>query len=201
MRTCRKCFRTIDEGIKFCPHCGWDQSIDPHTGKNAAPSGERVNWSAGGTAEAPYRANDRAQNTGSSSAAGESTGSVIYSFPQRNIAMDVVFSILTGGLYILWWIYRLTCDFNEVSRLHRLPSPGISPGLVVLLAMLTGGLFMVFYWFQLCRQAAALVDVTENNLTDYSALCAICAVTGPVGNLVGCAVMQNVLNLYTKYKL
>jgi hypothetical protein len=193
MRTCKKCFRAKDEDVRFCPHCGWDQTKDP---KAQDKAGQEDKWSSGGSAQAGSRTQTEARQAESGP-----DEDPIYSFTPRSIALAVALSFLTGGLYIFWWIYRLMTEFNEVSRRQGQYPPGLSPGLAVVLTFLTGGLFMIYGWMVVCRQAASLKDASGQNLTDYTALCALTALAGLPGCLIGCAVMQNVLNLYIKYKM
>lgn len=193
MRTCKKCFRAIDEDAQFCPHCGWDQSKNPHEEEK---SQEEAKWSSGGFAGGAGPSYDDGFQ------ADEGTNEApIYSFLPRNIATAVILSFLTCGLYLLWWIYQLMLEFNELSLRQGQMPPGLSPVLTVVLTFFTGGLFMIYAWTVICRQAAQLTDATGQHLTDYTVLCSLTALANLPGCLIGCAVMQNMLNIFIRYQL
>lgn len=60
---------------------------------------------------------------------------------ERSIALAIVLSLLTFGIYELYWIYKLHEEANTLSnRFHEL-----RPGIVVLLCIITLGVYEV-YW-------------------------------------------------------
>ena len=59
---------------------------------------------------------------------------------QRNIALCIVLSIVTCGIYGLYWIYTLTEDSNMASG-----EAGTSGGMVILLSIITCGIYE-WYW-------------------------------------------------------
>lgn len=60
--------------------------------------------------------------------------------PQRNIVLYVILTIVTCGLFGLFWYISLTNDANDL-----LGEPGTSGGMALLLNFITCGLYG-FYW-------------------------------------------------------
>lgn len=69
-----------------------------------------------------------------------STGKV--SFAERNIIMAIVLSIVTCGIYGIYWTYKLVEESNEASG-ETTPSP-IS---VILLAIVTCGIYELYWYY------------------------------------------------------
>ncbi len=60
---------------------------------------------------------------------------------ERNIAVCVILTIITCGIYGLVWIASINDEARNVSGTTK----GFSGGLVILLSIVTCGLFMI-YW-------------------------------------------------------
>ena len=60
---------------------------------------------------------------------------------QRNIAVCIILSIVTCGIYGLYWLFTLNEDTNNASRE---PQP-VSGGMVILLSIVTCGIY-AFIW-------------------------------------------------------
>ena len=59
---------------------------------------------------------------------------------ERNIALCIVFSIITCGIYSLYWFVCLTNDTNTVTQ-----EEGTSGGLALLFTIITCGIYS-FFW-------------------------------------------------------
>lgn len=84
---------------------------------------------------------------------------------KRNIGLCIVFSLLTCGIYALYWMYKLTEETNSLSG-----DSSTSPGLVILLSIVTCGIY-TFYWaykmgkqLQVAQEAAGLVSSDDSVL-------------------------------------
>ena len=60
---------------------------------------------------------------------------------QRNIALCIVFSIITCGIYGIYWFICLTNDTNDISG----TADGTSGGMAFLFTLITCGIYS-FYW-------------------------------------------------------
>lgn len=127
---CSKCGKEISETAKFCPFCGAEQKmakgrveseiIDPPPANHwQRVERDGVDW-----------------NSMQSGSWYSSSGIV-----KRNIAVYVILSICTCGIFELVWLAQMANDLNKVSnREHE-----TSGGMVVFLSIITLG-FYQFYW-------------------------------------------------------
>ena len=73
---------------------------------------------------------------------------------KRNIVVCLLLSIITCGLYTLYWFVCLANDVNTVSGV-----PDTSGGVVLLLTIITCGLYG-FYWAYRCGEK---IDIAKRN--------------------------------------
>lgn len=71
---------------------------------------------------------------------------------KRNLALMVVFSILTAGLYYLYLFVTLTNVSNELDPKHA-TAGGVK---ALLFLIFTAGLYMVYWDFRMGQKAAAV---------------------------------------------
>ena len=74
---------------------------------------------------------------------------------RRNIAVCIVLTLVTCGIYGIYWIVCLTNDVNTVSG----DVNGTSGGMVVLLTIVTCGIYGIYWAY---KQGEKL-DFTKNN--------------------------------------
>lgn len=101
----------------------------------------------------------------------------------RNIALYIVLSIITCGIFGFYWLYTLNEDINAVSNE---PNP-MSSALVIVLTIITCG---IFGWYWLYKQGDNLdkVDGSSNSGIIY-------LVIGVFGlSIISWALMQDRLN-------
>lgn len=65
---------------------------------------------------------------------------------QRNIALCIILSLVTCGIYGIYWFVCLTNDTNAVAN-----EEGTSGGLAFLFALITFGIY-TFYWAYKCGE-------------------------------------------------
>ncbi len=66
---------------------------------------------------------------------------------KRNIATCLILSIVTCGLYTLYWMYAITEDIIIIAK----DEWSISGGMTLLLTFLTCGLFLIFWAYKMGR--------------------------------------------------
>ena len=69
---------------------------------------------------------------------------------RRNIATCIILTVVTCGIYSIYWLYCLIRDINTISE----DPDSMSPIIVILLGIITCGIYFV-YWFY---KAGALLD-------------------------------------------
>ena len=107
---------------------------------------------------------------------------------RRNIAVCIVLTLVTCGIYGIYWIVCLTNDVNTVSG----DVNGTSGGMVVLLTIVTCGIFGIYWAY---KQGEKL-DFTKNNRgipsSNSGVLYLILQIFG--FGIIAYALMQNELN-------
>ena len=107
---------------------------------------------------------------------------------QRNIALCIILSIVTCGIYGLYWIYKLTEDVNKLTG----DPNATSGGMVILLSIITCNIYM---WYWLYKQGDAIDQVKASrglSSGNSGILYLILAIFGL--GIVSYALMQNELN-------
>ena len=107
---------------------------------------------------------------------------------RRNIAVCIVLTLVTCGIYGIYWIVCLTNDVNTVSG----DVNGTSGGMVVLLTIVTCGIYGIYWAY---KQGEKL-DFTKNNggipSSNSGVLYLILQIFG--FGIIAYALMQNELN-------
>lgn len=110
---------------------------------------------------------------------------------KRNIALCILFSILTFGLYGLYWVYCLAEDTGSAAA-RKMPGGGA----VLLFSILTCGIYQL-YWFY--RAGDALDELRQGRGRGTGHLAILYLVLGLLGfHLVSYALMQYELNEYAQ---
>lgn len=107
---------------------------------------------------------------------------------QRNIAVCIILSLVTCGIYGIYWIYKLNDEINEVSGRN-----GTSGGMVILFSLITCGIYAIYWYYQM----GAAIDELRARRNYPSSSCAILYLVLSLFGLsiVSLALMQNELNM------
>lgn len=65
-------------------------------------------------------------------------------FPERNLAVAIILTLITCGLYAIYWMYTITEDSNKISGE---PNPS-SGGMVILLSIVTCGIYSLYWMYK-----------------------------------------------------
>lgn len=108
---------------------------------------------------------------------------------ERNIGLCIVLTIITIGIYGLYWLY---CIVEDVNALLETPNAQ-SGGMVVLLSIVTCSIYLI-YWMYITGQALDNYIVTrEGGMNGSRAV--LYMVLSIVGlSIVSTALLQNELN-------
>lgn len=161
---CPNCGTNAPEGTGFCPNCGASmQTSTPNNGAVPPP-------------------NPMPQYTGTPV---PPNGSGI---EQKNIALCIILSLITCGIYGLYWLYTLNEDAKTLSN----DVNGTSGGIVILLGIVTCGIY-TWYWMykqgDRIDQAKSMRGVPSSN---SGILYLILSIVGL--SIVSYALMQNEIN-------
>lgn len=71
----------------------------------------------------------------------------------RSIAVAIILTIITCGIYGLYWMYTIARGFDENPTHARV---GTSPGVTVLLFIITGGIYGIYAYYKWGQASAEI---------------------------------------------
>ena len=113
-------------------------------------------------------------------------------YRQRSPAMVIILSLVTCGLYPLYWYYRTSGDIQSA-----LGTYDTEPGVEVVLIVVTCGIYVIYWWYKYGTRVMELQRLrgapVRDNVLLYTLLSAVGAWLGWM-DLVNMAIMQSDLN-------
>jgi H+/Cl- antiporter ClcA len=102
----------------------------------------------------------------------------------RSIPISIILSFVTCGIYMLYWIYRLNDEINELAQDETAPGGG----LVIILTALTCGIYGLYWYYRMGEKCDYIAQThTSNNI--------LYLVLGIFGlGIVSIALMQDTVN-------
>ena len=173
-KICGHCGAANEGNNKFCISCG-------------APLAERRNDGEqyrGPSYDNSYDADHRAGG-GNAGARGRNTEEIIYtSVAPRSIALCIVLTIITFGIYGLVWMAKLNNDVNELAEDPIAPGGGM----VVFLTIITLGIYGLFWLYKMGQKCDYIRQVNASSGILYLIL-------GCIGlSIVSWALIQDSIN-------
>ena len=107
---------------------------------------------------------------------------------ERNIAVAIILTIITCGIYGIYWFIVLTDDARLASRDQQAPTGGIA----FLLTLVTCGIYGIYWAYKMGKTIATAKQVNGLNVEDNSVLYLILQLFGL--GIINYALMQNELN-------
>lgn len=101
---------------------------------------------------------------------------------QRNIGMAILFSIISCGIYGLYWMYKITQEITEYNN------ESANPTTELLLSIFTFGIYYLYWNYKMGKRIAQ----ARSSSSDDSILYLILAFFGL--GIVSLAIMQNNMN-------
>ena len=161
MRFCPSCHAVCEDDQKFCSNCG--KILRPVSSGNPEPA----------VTPRPA-ANTPPQQE-----------NVIYTdVMPRSIPAAIILSIVTCGIYGLYWMYKLNNEINEMAEDTQSPE-GL---MVILLSIITCGIYGLYWNYQMGRKC----DYITGRDASSSILFLVLALFGL--SIVSFALMQDTIN-------
>lgn len=190
---CSNCGTQFPDSAKFCPNCGTAVAqSDPEPVSNPAPepAPEPSPEPSAQQAYPNYTAPN--QNTSGYQAYTPYTnGTTFYDvgIQPRDIAVAIILSIVTCGIYNIYWFIKMVDDVNRAAN----DQSAFSGGVTWLLSFVTGGIYGCYWYYQAGKKMAYAKQV-RNMPVDNSAeiLYLILAIFGL--GIVNMALIQSDLN-------
>lgn len=103
---------------------------------------------------------------------------------RREIALSIVLTIITCGIYGLYWIAKVQDDSLEISK-----EEGTSGGMVVLLSIITCGIYFLFWMYNLGKRIDKIAENPDGSSNIIYLILTICGL-----GIVSLCLAQNELN-------
>lgn len=132
---CPNCGNNLPDGTKFCPSCGTQTAARQNNSDNAQHQN-------------PNAQNFRYQNPNFNAVPRAPIA-------RRSVGVAIILSIITCGIYGIYWLISLANELNTASGRYS----DTSGGMVFLLTLVTCG---IYGWFWLYK-AGEKVDIIKSN--------------------------------------
>ena len=114
----------------------------------------------------------------------------------RSIPVCIILSIVTCGIYNLYWIYRLAKDVNTLNAAQQKPT-GQDAGMVILLYIITCGLYGIYFYWKVGKLVKQLQFDIGYYVEDNSLVMMLLCIFG-LGLISNC-ILQSTLNDIQRY--
>ena len=108
---------------------------------------------------------------------------------KRSIAEVIVLTLVTCGIYGLYWIYAFSTDIKTY-----LDDETINPGLELLLTIVTCGIYGIYWFYKFGKLICTCQEKAGLQIEDNSIVYVVLAVIQPLA-VVNIGLMQNAINL------
>lgn len=173
MKICKYCRSENDDRNKFCIHCG---AVLEQEERSAAADASMIR----------ERFERMREERRAEEAARDDRGErVIYTnVAPRSIALSIILSFVTFGIYMLYWQYKLNDEVNDMAE----DPAALGGGMVVILSIITFGIYNL-YWFYKMGQKCDYIRQQDS----YSSI--LYLVLGVFGlGIVSFALIQDSIN-------
>lgn len=170
MAYCNNCGAPVADGARACQHCG-----TPVPTSNTTPPayGSAPSYSAPSYGAPAYGA--------------PVYGAPMGRVPYRSIATAIILSLVTCGIYGIYWFFKLTDETN-----YALGEPGTSGGTAFLLTLVTCGIYGIYWYY---KQGEKLDRLAMKKGQAGSSRGVLYLILGVLGfGVVSYALMQDSLN-------
>ena len=159
---CANCGQEVPEGTNYCTKCG------------ASLNNDQTNTNNGST----VIINNYNNNSN-------------LKLPNRNIALAVIFSILTCGIYGIYWFIVMTDETNMISD-----EKNASGGMAFLFTILTCGIYAIYWNFKMGQKLFNAGKKYNKPIGDNSILYLILSLIG--FSIVNYCLIQSDLNKFSQ---
>ena len=111
---------------------------------------------------------------------------------ERNIALCIILSLVTCGIYAMYWLYCLATDMNTITKDENSTSSG---GMVILLSLVTCGIYHI-YWMYKTGAAIDSINARKGGSSSNGIIFLLLSLFGFA--IVGYALTQDFLNKQSK---
>ena len=114
---------------------------------------------------------------------------------EKSIGLCVVLSIVTCGIYGIYWLYTIARDLNDLCESQN-QEKGAEPGLVVVLGIVTCGIYSLYYLWKAGKMVASLTRSNGQHPSDDSIVLMVLSLLQL--SLVSYCILQSHINGFAK---
>lgn len=114
---------------------------------------------------------------------------------EKSIGLCVVLSLVTCGIYSLYWLYTIAHDLNELCESQN-QEKGAEPGLVVVLSIATCGIYLLYYLWKAGKMVSSLTRSNGQHPSDDSIVLMVLSILQL--SLVSYCILQSHINGFAK---
>lgn len=187
---CFKCGKELDDSAVFCSGCGASQQLN-----TTSTTDDNVNTNTNNdtttTKQQPTQTTSDEQTTYTTNTQSNTNGYTRSLVKNRSIALSIILSIITCGIYGLFWYAFMVDDANKVSGEYD----STSGGLTILYSLLTCGLYKIYWSYKVGKQLYNAGSNCGKDISDNSILYLILSLFGL--SIISDALIQNDLNSFS----
>lgn len=106
---------------------------------------------------------------------------------ERSVATSIILSLVTCGLYALYWEYTLSEDLRELSG-----DSSLSGSMAIILGLVTCGIYTLYWYYKIGSALKAAQEKKGKAVSDQSLIFVILGVVG--FGIVSMAIAQSEVN-------
>lgn len=188
---CFKCGKELDDSAVFCSGCGANQQLNTTSTTDDNVNTNTNNDTATTTQQQPTQTTSNEQTTYTTNTQSNTNGYTRSLVKNRSIALSIILSIITCGIYGLFWYAFMVDDANKVSGEYD----STSGGLTILYSLLTCGLYKIYWSYKVGKQLYNAGSNCGKDISDNSILYLILSLFGL--SIISDALIQNDLNSFS----
>lgn len=187
---CFKCGKELDDSAVFCSGCGASQQLNTTSTTDDNVS-TNTNNDTTTPKQQPTQTTSNEQTTYTTNTQSNTNGYTRSLVKNRSIALSIILSIITCGIYGLFWYAFMVDDANKVSGEYD----STSGGLTILYSLLTCGLYKIYWSYKVGKQLYNAGSNCGKDISDNSILYLILSLFGL--SIISDALIQNDLNSFS----
>ena len=114
---------------------------------------------------------------------------------EKSIGLCVVLSLVTCGIYSIYWLYTIAHDLNDLCESQN-QEKGAEPGLVVVLSIVTCGIYLLYYLWKAGKMVSSLTRSNGHHPSDDSIVLMVLSILQL--SLVSFCILQSHINDFAK---
>lgn len=188
---CFKCGKELDDSAVFCSGCGANQQLNTTSTIDDNVNTNTNNDTTTTTQQQSTQTTSNEQTTYTTNTQSNTNGYTRSLVKNRSIALSIILSIITCGIYGLFWYAFMVDDANKVSGEYD----STSGGLTILYSLLTCGLYKIYWSYKVGKQLYNAGLNYGKDISDNSILYLILSLFGL--SIISDALIQNDLNSFS----